>query len=80
MAIGSKLHAYFPDPQKDDMQIHRKWKRFSERLTRYYERLAIEDSKIMEEELNGHREELFHEKASEIEDILCTKVTGFGFK
>lgn len=31
--IGSKLHAYFPNPKKGDLPIHQKWQRFSDRLS-----------------------------------------------
>ena len=71
--IGSKLHAYFPDKEKGDMQIHKKWDRFSGRLSKYYENNSARSA----EELNKDKEGLFEEKARIIEDILTSKITGF---
>lgn len=75
--IGSKLHAYFPDPSKADMQIHKKWRYFSDRLTRYYESGREKGYKNSEEHLLRDKDDLFEEKARVIEDILRSRVTGF---
>ena len=73
--IGSKLHAYFPDTDKGDRQIHKKWEKFSNQLTKYYE--DSRDNKKRVEDLNVEKENLFEEKAKIIAEILASKITGF---
>jgi RNase H-fold protein (predicted Holliday junction resolvase) len=75
--IGSKLHAYFPNTEIGDMQIHKKWDRFSEQLTKYYEESRVVNSKVSDEQSKKEKEALFEEKARVIEDILASKITGF---
>jgi len=77
---GSKLHAYFPDESKGEMQIHKKWTRFSGRLSRYYETARDTNCKKSEDELVKEKEDLFEEKAVVIEEILGSKITGFRSK
>lgn len=73
--VGSKLHAYFPDPQKGDKQIHKKWKLFSDRVNEYYENIRNRGCKNSDWE--DGRETLFEEKAEIIAEILTSKITGF---
>lgn len=75
--IGSKLHAYFPDKEKGDMQIHEKWKNFSNQLTQYYEDSRAENPKKSGDGLKKEKENLFEIKATIIEEILASKITGF---
>jgi len=75
--IGSKLHAYFPDPSKGERQIHKKWRHFSDRLTQYYESASDVANKSDADRLEKEREELFEEKAAVIQEILRSKVSGF---
>jgi hypothetical protein len=75
--IGSKLHAYFPDPEKGDAQIHKQWRRFSDHLTHYYESGRATDCNTDQEHLLRAKDKLFAEKAVLIEDILRSRVTGF---
>lgn len=77
--IGSKLHAYFPDHLKGEMQTHLKWKQFSERITRYYESGRDKGYKNSEKQSLRDKDDLLEEKARVIEDILRSKVTGFHF-
>lgn len=75
--IGSKLHAYFPDPEKGDEQIHKKWHLFSDQLSKYYENSREIDSKKSADHWEKEREKLFEEKARVIAEILTSKITGF---
>lgn len=75
--IGSKLHAYFPDKKKEGKQIHKRWRRFSDRLSEYYEKTRDTSTKKTLDQLENDREDLFEEKARIIEDILASKITGF---
>jgi hypothetical protein len=75
--VGSKMHAYFPDPKKGDKQVHRKWHYFSDRLTRYYEDSRDTDNKKSSAQSEKDKEDLFKEKARIIEEILASKITGF---
>lgn len=75
--IGSKLHAYFSDKEKDDMQVHKKWEKFSNQLTKYYEDLSDKNSRKSVDDLNEKKEDLFEGKAKIIEEILASKITGF---
>jgi len=73
--IGSKLHAYFPDPQYEcDMAIHQKWKMFSERLTAYCESRTDTPYKNAADHLLRDKEALFEEKARIIEELLHSKI------
>lgn len=75
--IGSKLHAYFPNREKGDEQIHKKWDKFSEKLTMYYEESRKNICKNSLDKLNEGKEVLFEEKAKIIEEILTSQITGF---
>jgi hypothetical protein len=62
--LGSKLHAYFPNP------IHDQWKLFSGRLTTWYEAGMDKVNQSTEQD----RESLYKEKESIIKEILHSRV------
>ncbi len=78
--IGSKLHAYFPNPEKGEEQIHRKWHIFSDHLSEYYKTNRIKENITDLDYFKKEREILFKEKASIIAEILTSKITGFRHK
>lgn len=74
--IGSELHAYFPDPQKKEEQLHRKWRHFSDKLSKFFETYRVK--KVLdEEEFRIDKEDLFNEKAIIIGKVLTSTITGF---
>lgn len=75
--IGSKLHAYFPDKSQGDSQIHRKWHRFSDQLTEYYERQMDTGAGGDPKQLEAEKNVLFNTKAMIIEEVLRARITGF---
>jgi len=75
--VGSKLHAYFPDPNKGDDQLHLKWRRFADEVTNFcQERSATKNN----DQWERHKEALFERKADLIEEILRSRLTGFDTK
>jgi hypothetical protein len=70
---GSKLHAYFPDTKKGDMQLHKRWTRFSEQLSQYYRDSRKSNCKISADQWD----DLLTQKALIIKDILGSRLTGF---
>jgi len=75
--IGSKLHAYFPEKEKGDTQIHRRWHCFSDQLTKHCENGMDMNCKKIPDQLEKEKEALFEEKAKIIENILAARITGF---
>lgn len=75
--IGSKLHAYFPDPKKGNEQIHKKWRFFSDSLSEYYENGSEKENKKSIEHWEKEKEKLFDQKSKIIAEILTSKITGF---
>jgi hypothetical protein len=72
--IGSKLHAYFPDPQKTSIPIHLQWRDFSERLSHYYEFWRDNSFRKDERAMFKDKEDLFKSKESVIREILQAKL------
>lgn len=75
--IGTKLHAYFPEEKLGDEQIHKKWDRFKDALSKFYEENSDinkkKDARVLEEE----KEKLFDEKAKIIQEILASRIKVF---
>lgn len=70
---GSKLHAYFVNDELGNKQIHKRWNRFSEKLSQYYKDSRDLRSMVSESQWD----DLLNEKALIIKDILASKITGF---
>lgn len=75
--IGSKLHAYFPDETKGEMQIHKRWEQFSDRLSQHYKTVINTVCEKSEDQWEKEKDDLFEEKAGVIKDILSSTITGF---
>jgi len=75
--IGSKLHAYFPHPEKGEKQIHRKWHIFSDQLSNYFKKNRTNENRIDLQYFEKEKNKLFNEKAIIIAEILTTRISGF---
>jgi hypothetical protein len=71
--VGSKLHAYFPDSDRGDNQLHLKWNRFADEVTNFCE---ASDTRS-KDEWERQKKALFERKADIIEEILRSRLTGF---
>ena len=74
--IGSKLHAYFPDESREENEIHKKWKRFSDELVDYFKRMCnlVPGGNVVQA---NEKNNLLNTKADIIKEILATKMTGW---
>ena len=75
--IGTKLHAYFLEKEKGDEQIYKKWDRFKDELSKFYEINSDINNKKDAMELEEEKEKLFEVKAEIIQKILASKITVF---
>ena len=75
--INSKIHAYFPNPDMGDKQIHRRWHLFSDRVSKYFEDHMPDGNTTDIAAENSEKDHILNEKARIIGLILTTKITGF---
>ena len=75
--IGSKLHAYFPNPNRRHNQLHLKWRRFADEVTNFCQARGDTSSN---DDWEYDKEALFERKAELIEEILRSRLTGFDTK